>query len=264
MTDTAITIRSVDKIFRTPAGNVQAIEDVSFDIAKGEFVALIGPSGCGKSTLLRILAGLTSATSGEVQLHGEAIQEPHPQVGMVFQSYASFPWLTVLQNTLFGPDLHDIARKDSEPLAREILDRVGLSRFVDAYPTQLSGGMQQRVAIARTLANRPDVLLMDEPFGALDALTRVDMQELILRLWQEERKTVVFVTHDIDEAIYLADRIVVLSPHPGRLHEIDTVDLPRPRTMETIEDPRFTEMRLHLRRTLFAMKDHPVETGAPA
>ncbi len=217
-------------------------------------MALIGPSGCGKSTLLRILAGLTGVTEGEVRLGDDRIDEPHPQVGMVFQSYASFPWLTVLENTLFGPDLHGVARGESEPMARDILDRVGLSQFAETYPTQLSGGMQQRVAIARTLANRPDVLLMDEPFGALDALTRVDMQELILRLWQEERKTVVFVTHDIDEAVYLADRIVVLAPHPGRLYEIDRVDLPRPRTMETIEDPRFVELRVHLRQTLFAMK----------
>lgn len=254
-----ITVDHVGKAFRTRSGVVNALEDVSLEVAEREFVALIGPSGCGKSTLLRILAGLTRATSGEARFGEEIIDTPHPQIGMVFQSYASFPWLTVLENTLFGPDLQRIDRDESEPIAREILERVGLTKFADAYPTQLSGGMQQRVAIARTLANKPDVLLMDEPFGALDALTRVDMQELILRLWQEERKTVVFVTHDIDEAIYLADRIVVLAPHPGRLHEIDEVNLPRPRTMDTIEDPRFIELRVHLRRTLFGMKSSTVD-----
>jgi len=259
MTSTEITVDHVGKAFHTRTGLVNALEDVSLQVAEQEFVALIGPSGCGKSTLLRILAGLTRATSGEARLGDEIIDAPHPQIGMVFQSYASFPWLTVLENTLFGPDLHGIDRGESEPIARDILDRVGLTKFTDAYPTQLSGGMQQRVAIARTLANKPDVLLMDEPFGALDALTRVDMQELILRLWQEERKTVVFVTHDIDEAIYLADRIVVLAPHPGRLHEIDEVSLPRPRTMDTIEDPRFVELRVHLRRTLFGMKPAAAE-----
>lgn len=252
--ETAITVDRVTKDFSTPAGHVRALEDVSLQVGEREFVALIGPSGCGKSTLLRILAGLTGATSGRVQLGDDVISEPHPQIGMVFQSYASFPWLTVLENTLFGPDLHGMSRSESEPIARDILARVGLTRFADTYPTQLSGGMQQRVAIARTLANKPDVLLMDEPFGALDALTRVDMQELILRLWQEERKTVVFVTHDIDEAVYLADRIVVLAAHPGRLHEIEKVDLPRPRTMETIEDQRFVDLRVHLRKTLFGMR----------
>jgi len=261
MNTPAITIRGVGKDFSTKSGPVRALENVDLDITGEEFVALIGPSGCGKSTLLRILAGLSSASTGEVMLGEEPIVEPHPQVGMVFQSYASFPWLTVLGNTLFGPDLHGMDRRESEPMARDILQRVGLTRFADAYPTELSGGMQQRVAIARTLANRPNVLLMDEPFGALDALTRVDMQELILRLWQEERKTVVFVTHDIDEAIYLADRIVVLSPHPGRLHEIDPVELPRPRTMESLEDPRFFDLRVHLRRTLFSMK-HADEEAA--
>ena len=255
MERTDIEVDHVGKVFSTPAGPISALEDVSLRIEEQEFVALIGPSGCGKSTLLRILAGLTGTTSGQVRLGDDVIDEPHPQIGMVFQSYASFPWLTVLDNTLFGPDLHGMDRSESEPMARDILERVGLTKFAQTYPTQLSGGMQQRVAIARTLANTPDVLLMDEPFGALDALTRVDMQDLILRLWREERKTVVFVTHDIDEAIYLADRIVVLAPHPGRLHEIDEVPLPRPRTMETIEDPRFVELRVHLRRTLFGMKE---------
>jgi len=261
MTSTAITVDHVSKAFATPAGPVRALDDVSLEVDEREFVALIGPSGCGKSTLLRMLAGLTGASAGQVRLGEDVIDEPHPQIGMVFQSYASFPWLSVLENTLFGPDLHGVPRSRSEPLARDILERVGLARFRDTYPTQLSGGMQQRVAIARTLANKPDVLLMDEPFGALDALTRVDMQELILRLWQEEQKTVVFVTHDIDEAVYLADRIVVLAPHPGRLHEIDRVDLPRPRTMDTIEDPRFVELRVHLRRTLFGMRAEAETAG---
>jgi|AntDeeMinimDraft_5_1070356.scaffolds.fasta_scaffold00474_19 NitT/TauT family transport system ATP-binding protein len=255
-----IKVEHVGKAFQARSGTIDALDDVSLHVADQEFVALIGPSGCGKSTLLRILAGLTRATSGDARLGEEVIDAPHPQIGMVFQGYASFPWLTVLENTLFGPDLQGIDREESEPIARDILKRVGLTKFVDVYPTQLSGGMQQRVAIARTLANKPDVLLMDEPFGALDALTRVDMQELILRLWQEERKTVVFVTHDIDEAIYLADRIVVLAPHPGRLHEICEVDLPRPRTMDTIEEPRFIELRAHLRRTLFGMKTPAAET----
>ena len=255
MSATAISIDSVSKRFSTRTGAVTALDKVSFDVLQGEFVSLLGPSGCGKSTLLRILAGLTRASEGAACLDGRPITRPHERVGMVFQSYASFPWLTVLQNTLFGPDLHRRSRSVSEPEAREILDRVGLSRCADSWPTQLSGGMQQRVAIARMLANRPEVLLMDEPFGALDALTRVEMQELILRLWQEEARTVVFVTHDIDEAIYLSDRIVVLSPHPGRLHGIYDVGLPRPRQLEMIDDPRFFALRNHLRKSLFAMKD---------
>jgi NitT/TauT family transport system ATP-binding protein len=261
MAGTAINIARLDKVFRAKSGPVTALEGIDLAIGEREFVALIGPSGCGKSTLLRILAGLTTATAGGVRLHGETITRPHPYVGMVFQSYASFPWLTVRQNVRFGPDLHGVPRSDSEPMVRDILDRLGLAKFADAYPTELSGGMQQRVAIGRTLANEPAVLLMDEPFGALDALTRVDMQELILRLWQDQRKTVVFVTHDIDEAIYLADRIVVLSPHPGRVHEIRPVDIPRPRTPEVAQTRAFIDLHMYLRDMLFAMKHRSEQTA---
>ena len=254
MAETMIEIDALDKVFPTKTGGITALDDINLDIGEQEFVALIGPSGCGKSTLLRIIAGLTSASDGAVRLQDEVIKRPHRNVGMVFQSYASFPWLTVMENVRFGPDLQGIPRGTSEPMVRDILERMGLAKFEQAYPTELSGGMQQRVAIGRALANKPDVLLMDEPFGALDALTRVDMQELVLRLWQEQRKTVVFVTHDIDEAIYLADRIVVLSPRPGRVHEVRGVDIPRPRTPEVAQSQTFIDLHLYLRKLLFSMK----------
>ncbi|QRM33150.1 ABC transporter ATP-binding protein [Microvirga sp. VF16] len=248
-----IEVNAVAKTFSSQNGSVLALDTVSLDVAEGEFVVFLGPSGCGKSTLLRIIGGLTSSSSGYVRIGGRNIAGPDPAVGMVFQSYTSFPWLTVEDNVAFGLELSGSSKAGRQRRATEILGRVGLTKFARVYPSQLSGGMQQRVAIARTLALNPKVLLMDEPFGALDALTRVEMQSFLVDLWMQERKTVVFVTHDIDEAILLGDRIVVLSPHPGRISEIVDVPIPRPRTIEMTEEPEFVRMRHRLRTKIFQM-----------
>jgi len=248
-----IDIHHVSKIFGQGAHEVIALEDISLSIPEGEFVVFLGPSGCGKSTLLRMLAGLTDASSGTITIEGQPVEGRNPAVGMVFQSYTSFPWLTVEQNIGFGLELLHADRALCEARVAMMLERVSLQKFAKAYPSQLSGGMQQRVAIARALAVNPKILLMDEPFGALDALTRVEMQALLLDLSAQDRKTVVFVTHDIDEAMLLADRIVVFYPHPGRIAEVITVDIPHPRTIEQTEREDFTRLRHALRQLLFSM-----------
>jgi len=248
-----INIRQVTKTFGEGPAMVTALENVSLSIKEGEFVVFLGPSGCGKSTLLRILAGLSGASSGSLVINGRPVDGRDPSVGMVFQSYTSFPWLTVEENIGFGLDLAKADRATTRAKVESLLDRVALAKFNKSYPSQLSGGMQQRVAIARALAVDPRILLMDEPFGALDALTRVEMQTLLLDLCDQDRKTVVFVTHDIDEAMLLADRIVVFSPHPGRIAEIVDVDIPHPRTIEQTEREDFTQLRHRLRRLLFSM-----------
>jgi NitT/TauT family transport system ATP-binding protein len=248
-----INIRQVTKTFGEGPAIVTALEDVSLSIKEGEFVVFLGPSGCGKSTLLRMLAGLSSASVGSLTIGGRLVDGRDPSVGMVFQSYTSFPWLTVEQNIGFGLDLAEADRATRRAKVDTMVERVALAKFANSYPSQLSGGMQQRVAIARALAVDPRVLLMDEPFGALDALTRVEMQTLLLDLCAQDRKTVVFVTHDIDEAMLLADRIVVFSPHPGRIAEIIDVDIPHPRTIEQTEREDFTHLRHRLRRLLFSM-----------
>ncbi|QDG94390.1 ABC transporter ATP-binding protein (plasmid) [Rhizobium sp. NIBRBAC000502774] len=248
-----ISVTNVTKNFGEGPGKVRAMEDVTLSIAKGEFVVFLGPSGCGKSTLLRMIAGLDAPSAGAISVDGRQVQGRDPSIGMVFQSYTSFPWLSVEDNIAFGLDLAGIGKAVRTPKIEAILERVSLSKFAKAYPSQLSGGMQQRVAIARALAVDPQVLLMDEPFGALDALTRVEMQSFLLDLWEKDKKTVVFVTHDIDEAMLLADRIVVFSPHPGRVAEIIDVHIPHPRTMDQTEREDFTSLRHRLRRLLFSM-----------
>jgi len=248
-----IAIHNVTKTFDTASTRVTALENVSLDIREGEFVVFLGPSGCGKSTLLRMLAGLADATSGSIHIGARPVEGRNPSVGMVFQSYTSFPWLTVEQNVGFGLDLAKADRTLRQTKVRSMLERVSLTKFAQAYPSQLSGGMQQRVAIARALAVDPAILLMDEPFGALDALTRVEMQTLLLDLCEQDQKTVVFVTHDIDEAMLLADRIVVFFPHPGRVADIVPVDIPHPRTIEQTEREDFTQLRHKLRQLLFSM-----------
>jgi len=190
---------------------------------------VIGPSGCGKSTLIRILAGLETPTRGRVLLDGREVSGPGAERGMVFQGYTLFPWLTVQDNVMFGPRLRGLGKAAARTKAREWLELVGLTKFAEHYPDQLSGGMKQRVAIARALANQPRILLMDEPFGALDAQTRAEMQTHLMRIWDSVDLTVLFITHDLDEAVYLADRIVVLAAHPGRIHEVIEVPVPRPR-----------------------------------
>jgi NitT/TauT family transport system ATP-binding protein len=230
--------------FRTRRGaEVVAVDDLSLDIADREFISIVGPSGCGKSTLLRIVAGLVEPTAGEVFLDGRRIEGPGADRGMVFQSYTLFPWLTVQGNVEFGLEIKKMPAAPRAQLASEYIEMVGLKGFEHHYPKELSGGMMQRVAIARALANDPEVLLMDEPFGALDAQTRIIMQELLVNLWQRTPKTILFVTHDIDEAIFLSERVYIMTARPGRIKQVLDVDLPRPRHLDLITSPTFIEMK---------------------
>lgn len=234
-----LSVEGLDKIFPTPGGEVTALKGVEFNVFRREFMCVIGPSGCGKSTLIRILAGLETETSGSVLLDGERFSGPGPDRGMVFQSYTLFPWLTVKQNVMFGPKMKGKSGTSMESDARQWIDLVGLSQFENSYPHQLSGGMKQRVAIARALANRPRILLMDEPFGALDAQTRAQMQSYLLQIWKNLDITILFITHDLDEAIYLADRILVLKANPGEVDEIIEVPVSRPRNFDQMISPEF-------------------------
>jgi NitT/TauT family transport system ATP-binding protein len=242
----ALEVRGLTKHFETSKGTVVALEDLSFAVHKREFTCVIGPSGCGKSTLVRILAGLETATSGEVLVAGNPVSGPGPDRGMVFQAYTLFPWLTVKENVMFGPQMSGSSSTSAEAEARQWIDLVGLSRFENSYPNQLSGGMKQRVAIARALANQPKVLFMDEPFGALDAQTRASMQAHLLEIWKSVDITVVFITHDLDEAVYLSDRILVLDANPGRFRELVEVPVPRPRTSEQLFEASFKQSRHHI------------------
>jgi NitT/TauT family transport system ATP-binding protein len=244
-------IEGLSRVFTQASGPVLALSDVSFDVRAREFISVIGPSGCGKSTLIRILAGLDTPSAGRVLLDGHEVTEPGADRGMVFQSYTLFPWLTVKQNVLFGPRLKGSAGKRGEQDARKWLELVGLSKFADAYPAELSGGMKQRVAIARALANEPRILLMDEPFGALDAQTRCSMQAHLLRIWENVDVTIVFITHDLDEAIYLSDRIVVLGANPGRISEIIEVPVPRPRTLRQFLSGPFLATKQRLETLIY-------------
>ncbi len=228
--ESVLAVDSVTRIFDSGQGPVTALEHVTFDVRHRELVSVIGPSGCGKSTLIRILAGLDHPTTGQVYTDFTPVTGPGADRGMVFQGYTLFPWLTVEQNVMFGPRMKGAGRRQARQTAAHWLEVVGLSRFAQHYPQQLSGGMKQRVAIARALANDPRILLMDEPFGALDAQTRAKMQAHLLDLWTRVDVTIMFITHDLDEAIYLADRIVVLGAHPGRIVEIIEVPVPRPRS----------------------------------
>ena len=223
-----------------------ALGPVDLQIQQGEFVTVLGPSGCGKTTLLHMLGGFETPTSGSIEIHGQAITRPSRKLGMVFQEATLFPWKTVLQNIAWPIEQRGKRRAEALELATEYLDKVGLHRFGKAYPNELSGGMRQRAALARTLAMQPEVLLMDEPFGALDAQTREEMQEELTRMWQASGLTVVFITHDILEAIFLGDRVVVLGGKPGTVMEDCRIELPRPRTTATKSDPRVLEYRAHL------------------
>ncbi len=240
-------VSGLTKTFETASGEVvTALRDISFKTHKREFVCVIGPSGCGKSTLIRILAGLETPTSGKVLLDGKEVREPGPDRGMVFQGYTLFPWLTVKKNVMFGLVQSGIGRHPAEEQALLWIDLVGLNKFAGSYPHQLSGGMKQRVAIARALANQPRVLLMDEPFGALDAQTRSKMQSYLMEIWQNIDITILFITHDLDEAIYLADRILVLKAHPGEVQELIEVPVPQPRTPEQLLSAEFLATRKRL------------------
>ena len=232
-------IRDVGKIYNTKAGETTALEKTSFTVADGEFVTILGPSGCGKSTILRIVAGLEESNSGQVLLDGKEINGPGPDRGMVFQSYTLFPWLNVKDNITFGLKLKGVSQKERDDLARHYLQLIGLEGFEKHFPIQLSGGMKQRVAIARALANDPKILLMDEPFGALDAQTRTIMQEVLLKAWEETKKTILFITHDVDESIFLADSVYVMTARPGRLKKKIPITLARPREYSMKSTPEF-------------------------
>lgn len=223
----------------------EAVQDVSFAIEPGELVCLIGPSGCGKSTLLGALAGHISPSAGTLLVDGAPVNGPHPDRGIVFQHHTLFPWKSARDNVAFGPKMRGVGKAERRKQADEILELVGLGDFACRYPRQLSGGMQQRVEIARVLINKPRLLLMDEPFGALDALTRIKMQELLLDIWGRVRTTIVFVTHDIDEALFLADRIIVMTPRPGRILEIIRVPFERPRAADIVVTPEFGRLKRH-------------------
>jgi NitT/TauT family transport system ATP-binding protein len=239
-------VKGLEKSFQTADRQVTALKDISFSVHQREFISVIGPSGCGKSTLIRILAGLDFPTNGEALLEGRHVEGPGPDRGMVFQGYTLFPWLTVKRNVMFGLEVAGNPETSIESEAREWIALVGLSRFENAYPAQLSGGMKQRVAIARALANRPQILFMDEPFGALDAQTRAQMQSHLLEIWKNVDVTIMFVTHDLDEAIYLSDRILVLKANPGEIQEFIEVPVPRPRSPEQFLSPAFLATRKRL------------------
>lgn len=247
-----LVIDRLHKTYSTQANEIMALKDISFSIKQGEFVGIVGSSGCGKSTLLRVIAGLENSYEGVVLLGGIRITRPGPDRGMVFQEHRLLPWLTVEQNVAFG--LKGNGSNAKSRIVQEHIELVGLSGFATAFPHQLSGGMAQRVAIARALVNRPQILLLDEPFGALDALTRIQMQQEILRIWETERTTMILVTHDIDEAIYLGDRVVVMSNRPGTIKKIVTVDLPRPRDRTGYE---FVRIRKTIYEEFFAEAEKP-------
>jgi NitT/TauT family transport system ATP-binding protein len=259
-----IQVKSVYRKFLDPQGNtIEALRDINLEVDDefasdgrdvGEFRVLLGPSGCGKSTILRLIAGLDFPTSGEILVNGNPVLGPGRDRGMVFQKYTSFPWLTVAENIAYGMKINGVPKDEQREIVAKLVEAVGLKGFERSYPGTLSGGMQQRVAIARTLAVRPEVILMDEPFGALDAQTRSDMQELLLRIWDESASTILFVTHDVEEAIYLADHIFIMSSRPGTIVEALPVPFSRPRSPDIRQKPEFHELQQYV---LAALKRAP-------
>jgi NitT/TauT family transport system ATP-binding protein len=259
--ETILQVRHLEKVFEQGARKTLALHDINFSTYRREFLCVIGASGCGKSTLARIIAGLEEKSGGEVLLEGRPVDGPGTDRGMVFQGYTLFPWLTVKKNVMFGPETNGHSRLEAERQALQWLALVGLEKFADAYPHQLSGGMKQRVAIVRALANQPRILLMDEPFGALDAQTRCRMQSHLLEIWRQIDITIVFITHDLEEAIFLADRILVLSPHPGQVQELIEVPVPRPRSVAQIVSPEFLATKMRLEELIYS---NPHEEDADA
>ena len=248
-------IRHLSKVFfeqNDPSKpGLVALYDVSFSVRKNEFVCLLGPSGCGKTTLIRMIAGLIAADKGEIVVDGKSVTTPGRDRCMVFQQFGLLPWRTVLGNVEFGLEIDGIAREKRRDISRRYLELVGLHGFDNYYPHQISGGMQQRVGIARALSKEPDILLMDEPFGAVDAQTREQLQEELLKIWSKTDTTVIFVTHSIDESVYLSDRVIVMQSRPGRIKEEVRVNLPRPRWEGDVKaDPRFAELRARIRESL--------------
>jgi ABC-type nitrate/sulfonate/bicarbonate transport system ATPase subunit len=234
---------------------ILALDNIDLDVMNNEFAVIVGPSGCGKSSLLRLAAGLMQPTAGSIHLDGRLVTKPGKDRGMVFQSYTLYPWLTVQKNVEFGPQIAGTPKPERATAARKMLAQVGLEGFEKRYPKHLSGGMKQRVALARALVNDPDILLMDEPFGALDSQTRSLMQELLLNVWEMSHKTVLFVTHDLDEAIFLGDVVYVMTARPGRIKERIPIDIPRPRSVDVLTGPKFMELK---RRVLTLIHDEAV------
>jgi NitT/TauT family transport system ATP-binding protein len=242
-----VEVRGGGKTYPSRRGEVVALQDVTLSIEDGEFVSLLGPSGCGKSTLLKCVAGLEELTGGKLLVRGQAVDGPPLGLGMVFQRDLLLDWRTVLDNVLIMAEFQGLDRREQRPRAVALLERFGLGKFVDRHPWELSGGMRQRAAICRALLTEPQILLMDEPFGALDAMTRDDLNVELTRIWQTARRTVLFVTHSIAEAIFLSDRVVVMSPSPGRVREVVRIDLPRPRPLAVQGTPEFATYVTHLR-----------------
>jgi NitT/TauT family transport system ATP-binding protein len=244
-----VRITGLEKIYRSKDGNdIHALKDINLDIRAAEFISIVGPSGCGKTTLLKILAGILQRSSGEVVMQGKSLSGPSRELGVVFQAPVLLPWRTVLQNVMVPVEIQKRDRAAFEARARQLIAMVGLSGFESKYPSELSGGMQQRVGICRALVHDPSFLLMDEPFGALDAMTRESMNEELQRIWSESRKTILLVTHSIPEAVYLADRVVVMTPRPGRIVDVISIDLPRPRTLDMQNTPEFGRFVAGIRR----------------
>jgi NitT/TauT family transport system ATP-binding protein len=252
-------VQGLTKVYRSQQGETTALSNVSFKTHRREFVCVIGPSGCGKSTLIRILAGLEGYSGGQVLLDGKPVTGPGRDRGMVFQGYTLFPWLTVRKNVMFGLEMNGLPHDEAAREADLWLELVGLEKFAKAYPHQLSGGMKQRVAIARALVNQPRILLMDEPFGALDAQTRCKMQSHLLDIWRNVDVTILFITHDLDEAIYLADRILVLKANPGEVQELIEVPVPRPRNVDQLFSPEFIATKARLEALIHPQEVAPAE-----
>ena len=244
--DIKLHIDNVRKVFNTRNGEMVALNGMTLDIHENEFICVVGPSGCGKSTLLNIIAGLSEPTSGAVYCDGKKVTGTGTERGVVFQQYALFPWLTVKKNVRFALEMRGVKGAEADELAMQYLEKVDLAKFADHYPKELSGGMKQRVAIARAYAAEPEVLLMDEPFGALDAQTRTQLQSELLETWEKDRKTCFFITHDVDEAIILAQKVIIMSARPGRIKEIVDITIPYPRTQETKMSPEFLELKNHI------------------
>jgi NitT/TauT family transport system ATP-binding protein len=247
-----IAIRHLSKVYGGRGGDVTALSDIDCTIGDGEFMSIVGPSGCGKSTLLKILAGLLQRSGGEALLNGTPIDGPRKDIGVVFQSPVLFPWRTVLGNVLLPVDVQQLGREKMQQRAFDLLNMVGLKDFEHRYPWELSGGMQQRVALVRALIHDPAILLMDEPFGALDALTREAMNVELQRIWMESRKTVVFITHSTSEAVFLGDRVMVMTPRPGKVEDMLEIDLPRPRSLDVMTTEKFGTYVRRIRKSLNA------------
>ncbi|HJK01339.1 MAG TPA: ABC transporter ATP-binding protein [Methanocorpusculum sp.] len=243
---TWVRVQQATKRFTTHNGELTALEDINLEIQNGQFVCLLGPSGCGKTTLLRMIGGLDRPTEGEITINGQMVKNPSPKMTMVSQEYSLYPWRTIAENVGLGLEMKNIPEREWKLKVMKELKLVGLENFAECYPYELSGGMRQRAAVARALATDPAVMLMDEPFGALDAQTRNKMQRELLNIWKKTEKTILFVTHSVDEAVYLADKIVILTPHPGTIHKIYEITLPRPRERADVEFAKIQKTILHI------------------